>query len=89
LTSWESIKRKEENVAAQNDDGLNEVSNQLNENILAVKGTLELMDASVTEDELHELLLKAIERMDIIQRLSNELLIVLKNCLDKINKVKE
>jgi len=76
-------------VAAQNDDGLNEVSNQLNENILAVKGTLELMDASVTEDELHELLLKAIERMDIIQRLSNELLIVLKNCLDKINKVKE
>ena len=76
-------------MAAQNDDGLNEVSNQLNENILAVKGTLELMDASVTEDELHELLLKAIERMDIIQRLSNELLIVLKNCLDKINKVKE
>jgi hypothetical protein len=76
-------------VAAENNHGLTDVSNQLNENIIAVKGTLELMDASVTEDELHELLLKAIDRMDIIQRLSNEMLIVLKNCLDKIGEVKE
>lgn len=76
-------------MAAENNHGLTDVSNQLNENIIAVKGTLELMDASVTEDELHELLLKAIDRMDIIQRLSNELLIVLKNCLDKIGEVKE
>ncbi|MGD0887226.1 MAG: hypothetical protein ABSA46_20470 [Thermodesulfovibrionales bacterium] len=76
-------------MAAENNHGLTDVSNQLNENIIAVKGTLELMDASVTEDELHELLLKAIDRMDIIQRLSNEMLIVLKNCLDKIGEVKE
>ncbi len=63
---------------------LDEISEQLNENILAVKGTLELVDTSVTEDELHQLLLKAIERMDIIQRLSDDTLAVLKKCLDKM-----
>ena len=45
---------------------LDEVADQLNENILAVKGTLELIDTSV-EDELHPLLIKAVARMDIIQ----------------------
>jgi len=68
---------------------LDAISNQLNEHILAVKGTLELMDASVTEDELHELLLKAIERMDIIQRLSNDMLVALRNCFDKIGEFKK
>ncbi len=63
---------------------LDEIADQLSENILAVKGTLELVDTSVTEDELHELLLKAIERMDIIQRLSDDTLTVLKKCLDKM-----
>ena len=64
---------------------LNEISSRLNENILAVKGTLELVDTSVTEDDdLHKLLLKAIERMDAIQELSDDMLIVLKKCLDKI-----
>ena len=53
---------------------LDEISHQLDENILAVKGTLELMDTSVTEDDLHDLLLKAMLRMDSIQRLSNDLL---------------
>jgi hypothetical protein len=68
---------------------LDELSNQLDENILAVKGTLELMDTSVTEDDLHELLLKAIERMDMIQRVSREMLIALKNCFDKMDEMKK
>ena len=63
---------------------LDEISHQLNEHILAVKGTLELMDASVTEDDLRDLLLKAMQRMDSIQRLSNDTLAALKNCLDKM-----
>ena len=63
---------------------LDEISQQLNENILAVKGTLELMDASVTEDDLHDLLLKAMQRMDSIQGLSNDMLNALQRCLDKI-----
>jgi len=54
-----------------------------------VKGTLELMDTSVTEDDLHELLLKAIERMDMIQGLSHEMLIALRNCFDKIDEIKK
>ena len=68
---------------------LDELSNQLDENILAVKGTLELMDTSVTENELHELLLKAIERMDMIQQVSHEMLIALKNCFEKIDGIKK
>jgi hypothetical protein len=74
---------------AERNNKLDEISNQLDENILAVKGTLELMDASVTEDELRELLHKAIERMDIIQRLSNDMLVALKNCFDKIGEIKK
>jgi len=68
---------------------LDEISNQLDENILAVKGTLELVDTSVTEDELRELLHKAIERMDVIQRLSDDMLVALKNCFDKIGEIKK
>ncbi len=63
---------------------LDEISHQLDENILAVKGTLELMDTSVTEDDLHDLLLKAMLRMDSIQRLSNDMLKALQNCLNKM-----
>jgi prefoldin subunit 5 len=77
-----------ENMQERNEK-LNEVANQLDENILAVKGTLELIDTSVTEDELHQLLLKAIDRMDIIQRLSNEMLVALRKCFDKIGEIKE
>jgi hypothetical protein len=47
------------------------------------------MDASVTEDDLHELLLKAIERMDMIQGLSREMLVALRNCFDKLDEVKK
>ena len=63
---------------------LDEISHEFNENILAVKGTLELLDTSVTEDDLHDLLLKAMQRMDGIQRLSNDMLNALQNCLNKI-----
>ena len=63
---------------------LDEISHQLNEHILAVKGTLELMDASVSEDDLRDLLLKAMQRMDSIQRLSNDTLAALQSCLDKM-----
>ncbi len=74
---------------AERNKKLDEIANQFDENILAVKGTLELIDTSVTEDELHELLLKAIDRMDIIQRLSNDMLVALKNCFDKISETKK
>jgi len=68
---------------------LDELSNQFNENILAVKGTLELIDTSVEEDDLHELLVKAIERMDVIQTLSADTLLFLKNCFDKMDELKK
>jgi hypothetical protein len=74
---------------SERNNELDRISDQLNENILAVKGTLELVDTSVTEDELHELLIKAIERMDKIQRLSNDMLVVLRNCFDKIDAIKK
>jgi hypothetical protein len=73
----------------EKNNALDQISNQLSENILAVKGTLELIDTSVTEDELHELLVKSIERMDIIQRLSNDALVALKMCLSKTGEIKE
>lgn len=68
---------------------LDEISHQLSENILAVKGTLELVDTSVTEDDLHELLLKAMQRMDTIQRLSSDILDAFQNCLNKMSSGNE
>lgn len=73
---------------AKSNDRLVELSNELDENIIAIKGTLELVDSSVTEDELHDLLLKAIERMDTIQILSHEMIAALKNLIDKIDEIK-
>ena len=67
---------------------LDEISHEFNENILAVKGTLELLDTSVTEDDLHDLLLKAMQRMDSIQKLSNDMLDALQNCLNKMDSGK-
>lgn len=74
---------------SERDIKLDEIAKQLNEHILAVKGTLELMDTSVTDDELRELLRKSIERTDIIQRLSNDLFTLLRNCFDKLGESKE
>jgi uncharacterized protein YehS (DUF1456 family) len=73
----------------ERNDALNELAHQLNENIVAVRGTLELMNISVTEDDLHELLRKAAERMDTIQRLSNDMLAALGNCLKRMDELKK
>lgn len=69
----------------ERNDKLDEISEQLNENIIAVKGTLELVDTSATEDDLHDLLLKAMQRMDSIQRLSNDVLGALRDCLNRMD----
>jgi hypothetical protein len=68
---------------------LKEISDTMNEHIITVKGTLELLDASVTEDDLRSLVLKAIERMDNMQELSDELFVVLKQVFEKIRAAKD
>ena len=73
---------------AKSDSKIQQISNELNEHIIAVKGTLELLETSISDSELHNLLLKAIERMDTIQRLSNEMIAFLKQLLDKMKELK-
>jgi len=68
---------------------LEEISDKMNEHILTVKGTLELLDTSVSEDDLRSLILKSIERMDKIQGLSDELFAVLEKLLEKIGETKD
>ena len=69
-----------------NDDKLLKISDDMNEHILAVKGTLELLDASVSEEELGDLITKAINRIDKVQGLSNDMFAALKHCLDRMNQ---
>jgi uncharacterized hydantoinase/oxoprolinase family protein len=69
------------------DSKLKEISDKINEHIIAVKGTLEVVDTS--EDDLHSLLLKAIERMDSLQQLSNEMFAIIKQLFEKIERMKE
>jgi hypothetical protein len=69
------------------DSKLKEISDKINEHIIAVKGTLEVVDTS--EDDLHSLLLKAIERMDSIQQLSGEMVAIIKQLFERIDKMKE
>ncbi len=69
-------------------DRLNEISDKMNEHMMAVKGTLELVDASVSEDDLHDLLFKAVERMESMQKLSDELFAALKQIFEKMNEAK-
>lgn len=69
-------------------DRLKEISDELNENIMAVRGTLELVESAVSQGQLNDLLLKAIERIDVIQKLSNEMLVTLKQIFDKMNEIK-
>ena len=73
---------------AESDDRLKKLSDELNEHIIAVKGTLELVVESVSKGELNDLLLKATGRMDAIQRLSNEILEVLKQVIKKMEEMK-
>jgi hypothetical protein len=68
---------------------LEEISDKMSEHILTVKGTLELLDTSVSEDDLRSLILKSIERMDKIQGLSDELFAVLEKLLEKIGETKD
>jgi len=68
---------------------LEEISDKMSEHILTVKGTLELLDASVSEDDLRSLIIKAIERMEKIQGLSDELFAVLEKLLEKIGETKD
>ncbi|MBM4135557.1 MAG: hypothetical protein FJ241_01855 [Nitrospira sp.] len=68
---------------------LKEISDKISEHIITVKGTLELLDASVSEDDLRNLILKAIERMENMQRLSDELFAVLKQVFEKMSQAKD
>jgi len=68
---------------------LKEISDRMSEHIITVKGTLELLDASVTEDDLRSLILKAIERMDKLQILSDELFVVLQEVFAKMKEEKD
>jgi len=68
---------------------LEEISDKMSEHILTVKGTLELLDASVSEDDLRSLIIKAIERMEKIQGLSDELFAVLEKLLEKMGETKD
>ncbi|MDH5202647.1 MAG: hypothetical protein OEW69_05255 [Nitrospirota bacterium] len=67
---------------------LKEISDKMSEHIITVKGTLELLDASVSEDDLRNLILKAIERMEDMQQLSDELFAVLQQVFEKMNEAK-
>ncbi len=71
----------------ERDSKLKEISRELNEHIIAVKGTLELIEASVSEEELQNLIAKAIERMDTIHGLSQDLIVVLKNCFEMLGEL--
>lgn len=68
---------------------LKEISEKMGEHIITVKGTLELLDASVSDDDLRNLILKAIERMENVQRLSDELFAVLQQVFEKISEAKD
>lgn len=71
------------------DDRLTGISDKINEHIMTVKGTLELVDASVSEEDLHNLLLKAIERMENMQKLSDELFEALRQIIAKMSETKD
>jgi len=68
---------------------LKEISDRMSEHIFTVKVTLESLDASVTEDDLRSLFLKAIERMDKLQTLSDELFVVLQEVFVKMKEEKD
>ena len=67
-------------------DKVKEISDQIEEHIVAVKGTLELADASLPDDELHGLMLKSMERMDNVQKLSNELVAIVNLFIEKMGE---
>lgn len=68
---------------------LQAISDELSEHITTVKGTLELIDSSLEEDDLRNLVLKALKRMDSIHSLSGEMFTLLKACLEKLEENKK
>ena len=74
-------------MSASNDK-VKEISEKIEEHIVAVKGTLELADASISDDELHDFMLKAMERMDDVQKLSNELASIVNLLMEKVDETK-
>lgn len=74
-------------MSASNDKVI-EISEKIEEHIVAVKGTLELADASLPDDELHDFMLKAMERMDDVQKLSNELASIVNLLMEKVDETK-
>ena len=72
-------------MSASNDKVI-EISEKIEEHIVAVKGTLELADASLPDDELHEFILKDMERMDDLQKLSNELVAIVNLLIEKMDE---
>jgi hypothetical protein len=73
---------------SQKNEKLQAIADELSEHITAVKGTLELIDASLEEEDLHNLLHKALKRMDSIQKLSGDMLALLRACLDKMGETR-
>ena len=71
-------------------DKVKEISGKIEEHIVAVKGTLELADASISEsdNELDGFVLKAMERMDDVQKLSNELAAIVNLLIEKMDETK-
>ena len=67
-------------------DKAKEISRKIEEHIVAVKGTLELADASISDDELHDFILKDMERMDDLQKLSNELVAIVNLLIEKMDE---
>jgi hypothetical protein len=73
---------------AEKDEKIREIYEALNENILAVKSTLELVEASVEEDYLCKLAQKALGRMDAIHKMTDETFALLKACIEKMGNAK-
>lgn len=66
---------------------LMEISDELNKHIIAVRGALELAEESAPM-ELQDLLSKAIERMDTMQKLFHEMFAVLQQIFEKMDEIK-
>jgi len=66
---------------------LTEIADELNKHIIAVRGALELAEESAPS-ELQELLSKAIERMDTMQKLFYEMFAVLQQLCEKMDEIK-
>jgi len=82
------LKKKGGKQVSAINDKVKEISDKIEEHIVAVKGTLELADASLPDDELHGFMLKAMERMDDVQKMYNELAAILNLLIEKVDEPK-